>query len=138
MSDAGDWNAKIIEEFRNNHGKVGGRFEGAPLLLLHHTGAKTGKQRLNPMMYQALGDTYAVFASAAGAPKNPDWYHNLLAHPDVTIEVGVEKKSVRARVAEGDERDAIWQAQKELFPPFAEYEAKTSRKIPVVILEPTQ
>ena len=132
-----DWNAKIIEEFRANGGKVGGTFEGAPLLLLHHTGAKSGKQRVNPMMYQAVGDGYAVFASKAGAPKNPDWFHNLVAHPDVTVEVGTETKAVRARVLTGDERESIWSTQKQRYPTFAEYEAKTSRQIPVVLLEPS-
>lgn len=136
MPDVDDWNHKIIEEFRANDGRVGGQFEGAPLLLLHHIGAKTGKERVNPVMYQAVGDDYAVFASKAGAPTNPDWYHNLLANPGATIEVGTEKKKVRARVAEGDERERIWTSQKERYPGFADYEAKTSRQIPVVILEP--
>ena len=136
-SDLNDWNAKIIEEFRANGGKVGGHFEGAPLLLLTHVGAKTGTRRVSPLMYQAVGDAYAVFASRAGAPKNPAWYHNLLAHPDVTIEVGTETRSVRARVAQGEERETIWRTQKERFPTFAEYETKTSRQIPVVLLERT-
>jgi len=135
MVDVNDWNAQIINEFRSNNGEVGGQFEGAPLLLLHHTGAKTGKQRVNPMMYQVLDGAYAVFASKAGAPTNPDWYHNLRANPQVTIEVGTETKKVCARVAEGEERDTIWATQKERFPTFAEYESKTSREIPVVILD---
>src|SRR3982750_642090 len=97
-----DWNDKVIAEFRANQGKVGGNFEGAPLLLLHSTGAKTGAERVNPMMYQAVGDDYAVFASKAGMPTNPDWYHNLIAHPDATIEVGTDTIAVTARVAEGD------------------------------------
>ena len=136
MGEMDDWNAKIIEEFRANSGKVGGRFEGAPLLLLHHTGAKTGTKRVNPMMYQAIGDGYAVFASKAGAPTNPDWYHNLRANPDATIEVGTEKKAVHARIAEGEERERIWSEQKKRYPTFAEYEANTTRQIPVVVLEP--
>ena len=132
-----DYNARIIEEFRANHGKVGGNFEGAPLLLLHTTGAKTGQDRVSPMMYQALDDgSVAVFASKAGAPDNPDWFHNLVANPDVTAEIGTETKSFRARVAEGDEREAIWSRQKADYPGFAEYEAKTSRVIPVVVLDP--
>jgi deazaflavin-dependent oxidoreductase (nitroreductase family) len=135
MADMNDWNQQIITEFRANAGKVGGRFEGAPLLLLHHTGAKTGTERVNPMMYQALGDDFAVFASKAGAPTNPDWYHNLVAHPDATVEVGTENYRVVARVASGDERDRIWEKQKREYPGFAEYEAKTTRQIPVVILE---
>jgi deazaflavin-dependent oxidoreductase (nitroreductase family) len=131
-----DWNSKIIEEFRANDGKVGGQFEGAPLLLLHTVGAKTGQQRVNPMMYQAVTDGYAVFASKGGAPDNPDWYHNLLAHPRVSAEIGTGTFELKARVAEGDERDKIWSAQKAAYPGFADYEQKTSRQIPVVILEP--
>lgn len=137
MPDAQDWNATIIEEFRSHEGKVGGQFEGAPLLLLHSVGAKSGKERVNPVMYQAVGATFAVFASKAGAPTNPDWYHNLLANAEATIEVGTETKTVRARVADGDERDSIWATQKKRYPGFADYESKTSRQIPVVVLEPT-
>lgn len=137
MADANDWNARIIEEFRANDGKVGGQFEGAPLLLLHTTGAKSGQERVNPVMYQRVGEDYAVFASKAGAPTNPDWFHNLRAHPDATIEVGTETLAVRARVAEGDEREQIWTRQKQAYPGFADYEASTSREIPVVILETT-
>ena len=131
-----DFNASIIEEFRANGGKVGGPFEGAPMVLLHTTGAKSGQARVSPLMYQDLGGAIAVFASKAGAPDNPDWYHNVVAHPDVTAEVGTETKAYRARVAEGDERDRIWSAQKEIAPGFADYEAKTSRVIPVVVLDP--
>ena len=131
-----DWNSKIIEEFRASEGRVGGPFEGAPLLLLHTVGAKTGQQRVNPMMYQAVPDGYAVFASKGGAPDNPDWYHNLLAHPRVTAEIGVRTVDLRARVAEGDERKKIWSAQKAAYPGFADYEQKTARQIPVIVLEP--
>ena len=131
-----DWNSKIIEEFRASEGRVGGPFEGAPLLLLHTVGAKTGQQRVNPMMYQAVPDGYAVFASKGGAPDNPDWYHNLLAHPRVTAEIGTRTVDLRARVAEGDEREKIWSAQKAAYPGFADYEQKTTRQIPVIILEP--
>ncbi len=131
-----DWNSKIIEEFRASEGRVGGPFEGAPLLLLHTVGAKTGQQRVNPMMYQAVPDGYAVFASKGGAPDNPDWYHNLLAHPRVTAEIGVRTVDLRARVAEGDEREKIWSAQKAAYPGFADYEQKTARQIPVIVLEP--
>ncbi len=131
-----DWNSKIIEEFRASEGRVGGPFEGAPLLLLHTVGAKTGQQRVNPMMYQAVPDGYAVFASKGGAPDNPDWYHNLLAHPRVTAEIGVRTVDLRARVAEGDEREKIWSAQKAAYPGFADYEQKTTRQIPVIVLEP--
>jgi deazaflavin-dependent oxidoreductase (nitroreductase family) len=130
-----DWNDKIIEEFRANGGKVGGQFEGAPVLLLHTIGAKTGQARVNPMMYQSVADGYAVFASKAGAPTNPDWYHNLLAHPQVKAEIGTSTVELRARVADGAEREQIWTAQKAAYPGFADYERKTSRKIPVVVLE---
>lgn len=134
MSDTNDWNAQIIEEFRANDGQVGGQFEGAPLLILHSTGAKSGQERLAPMMYQAVGDAYAIFASKAGAPTHPDWYHNLVANPEASIEVGTETKRVRAEVAGGAERDTIWTTQKERYPGFAEYEAATTREIPVVLL----
>jgi deazaflavin-dependent oxidoreductase (nitroreductase family) len=130
-----DWNASIIEEFRANEGKVGGPFEGAPVMLLHTTGAKTGKTRVNPVMYQAVGDDFAVFASKGGAPTHPDWYYNLLAHSQVTIEVGTETLEVKARATEGAERDRIWTVQKERYPAFASYEQKTEREIPVILLE---
>jgi deazaflavin-dependent oxidoreductase (nitroreductase family) len=131
-----DWNSHIIEEFRANGGKVGGQFEGAPLLLLHTVGAKTGQERVNPIMYQQVPGGYAVFASKGGAPDNPDWYHNLLAHPKVTAEVGTSTVDVTARVARGEEREQIWTAQKSAYPGFAEYEQKTTRQIPVIVLEP--
>src|SRR5665213_316437 len=134
MTDMNDWNQKIIEEFRARAGKVGGQFEGAPVLLLHTTGAKSGLERVNPMMYQRVGDAFAVFASKAGAPTNPDWFHNLVAHPEVTAELGVENVPMVARVADKTERDEIWECQKEQFPNFAEYEEKTDRVIPVVLL----
>jgi len=132
-----EWNRKIIDEFRANQGKVGGPFAGAPILLLHHKGAKTGTERVNPVAYQDLGGgRVAVFASKGGAPTNPDWFHNLVAHPDVTIEIGTDTVPVKARVPEDAERATIWEKQKQLMPPFAEYEQKTTRTIPVVILEP--
>jgi deazaflavin-dependent oxidoreductase (nitroreductase family) len=131
-----DWNTKIIEEFRSNGGRVGGQFEGFSLLLLHTTGARSGQERVNPVAYQKLdGGAYAVFASKGGAPVNPDWYHNLVAHPDVTAEIGAETVPLRARVADGDERERIWTAQKAASPGFADYETKTTRQIPVVVLE---
>src|SRR5579875_65216 len=102
-----DFNQQIIDEFRQNAGVVGGPFEGAPLLLLHSQGRKSGQERINPVVYQKVGDGWAVFASKAGAPTNPDWYHNLKAQPDVTIEVGTETIPVRAREATGDEREQI-------------------------------
>lgn len=131
-----DFNAQIIDEFRANDGKVGGAFAGAPMLLLHTTGARTGADRVNPLVHGRDGDNLVIFATKGGAPTDPDWYHNLLAHPDVTVEVGTEIVPVRARVAEGDERDRLWSLQKELMPGFAEYEAKTTRQIPVIVLEP--
>lgn len=132
-----EWNTGIIEEFRANEGKVGGHFEGAPLLLLHHTGAKTGTERVNPLMYQRVDGGYSVFASKGGADDNPDWFHNLKANPETAIEVGTESVKVRARIAEGAEQDRIWEQQKKRFSQFGEYESKTSRpQIPVVILEP--
>jgi deazaflavin-dependent oxidoreductase (nitroreductase family) len=131
-----DWNTGIIKEFRANGGKVGGQFEGAPLLLLHTTGARTGHEHVTPVMYRDLGDGYAVFASKAGAPTNPDWYHNLMAHPAVQAEIGTRKVPLTARVATGPEREEIWSAQKAANPGFADYERTTTRQIPVVILEP--
>src|ERR1043166_1648848 len=106
-NDPNDWNTKVIEEFRANAGKVGGNFAGAPMILVHHRGAKTGTERVNPLMYQKVDGGYAVFASKGGAPVNPDWYHNLLAHPQVTAEIGTETVELAARVAGGDERERI-------------------------------
>ncbi|GAA3221674.1 nitroreductase family deazaflavin-dependent oxidoreductase [Dactylosporangium siamense] len=131
-----DWNDKIIEEFRANEGRVGGNFEGAPLLLLHTVGARTGQERVHPVMYQKVDAGYAVFASKGGAPTNPDWYHNILAQPQVQAEIGAGTVKLAARVAEGEERERIWTAQKAAYPGFADYESKTSRQIPVVVLEP--
>jgi deazaflavin-dependent oxidoreductase (nitroreductase family) len=131
-----DWNAGIIQEFRENEGRVGGPFEGRTLLLLHSTGAKTGAERVNPLAYRKEGDTYFVFASKGGAPDNPDWYHNLLAHPDAEIEVGTDTIEVRARATKGQERDDIWKRQVADFPAFGEYEEKCERTIPVVALDP--
>jgi deazaflavin-dependent oxidoreductase (nitroreductase family) len=137
VSDMDDFNGKVIEEFRANSGKVGGPFEGAPVLLLHHNGAKTGTERVNPLMYQQVGGDYAIFASFGGQPRDPQWFRNLVAHPEVTIEVGASTVKARARVAEGNERDSIWEIQKERYPQFAEYEkTATPRVIPVVVLAP--
>jgi len=134
MSDVEDWNSKIIEEFRANEGKVGGPFAGAPVLLLHTTGAKTGRERVHPMMYLDLDGHRYVFASKAGADTNPDWYWNLVAHPDVTVEVGTETHEAAAVPVTGDDRDRIYAEQARRYPGFAEYELKTSRIIPVVEL----
>ena len=136
MSDREDWNSNIIQEFRTNEGKVGGPFDGAPILLLHTRGARSGEERVNPMMYLADGDRLVVFASKGGAPTNPDWYHNLVANPDVEIEVGTERRQVRARVAEGEEHDRLYAEQSKRYPQFAKYQEGTDRTIPVVILEP--
>lgn len=132
-----DFNARIIDEFHANGGRVGGMFEGLPLLLLHHAGAKSGKRRVNPLAYQDDGGRYVVFASKAGAPHNPDWYHNLKAHPDVTIEVGTDTLDVHASEATGEERERLYRTQAERIPQFAEYEQKTERVIPVIVLTPT-
>ena len=130
------WNDGIIEEFRANAGQVGGMFEGATLLLLHHIGAKSRAERISPLMYQDLGNGYAVFASKGGADTNPDWYHNLMAHPDIEVEVGAATVEVTAREVAGEERERIWSKQKAERPQFGEYERKTDRTIPVIVLEP--
>lgn len=129
-----DFNEQVIAEFRANHGKVGGPFDGAPLLLLHSIGAKSGAERVSPLMYLADGDRYVIFASKAGADTNPAWYHNVKANPEVTIEVGDETISAVAAEVDGAERDDLYRTQANLFPGFADYEKKTSRVIPVVVL----
>ena len=129
-----DWNRTIIEEFHANAGKVGGQFEGMPLLLLTTTGAKTGQTRINPVAYLADGDRYLVFASKAGAPTSPDWYHNLVAHPDVNVEVGTDSFAAKATPLAGEERDRFYTQVAEKYPVFAGYQQKTTRKIPVVAL----
>ena len=132
-----DFNAKVIEEFHANEGRVGGMFEGAPLLLLHHTGAKTGTARINPLVYLPDDGRYVIFASKAGAPTNPDWYHNLKAHPNVQIEVGPEKLDATATEAQGEERDRLFKTQEERMSNFADYAEKTEgRVIPVIVLTP--
>ena len=135
MADPNEFNAQVIAEFRANAGEVGGALAGAPVLLLHSRGAKSGEARLHPLMYQAVGDDFAIFASYAGAPRHPAWFHNLVAHPQTTVEMGREVVAVTARVTAGAEREAIWSAQKQRYPFFADYEAKTDREIPVVVLE---
>jgi deazaflavin-dependent oxidoreductase (nitroreductase family) len=135
-SSAPDFNQQIIDEFRANGGEVGGPFEGASLLLLHHRGAKSGQERINPLVYLPDGERYLVFASKGGAPTHPAWYHNLLAHPEVTIEVGTETIKARAEEVKGEERDRLYAAQAARLPSFAEYEQKTDRVIPVVALTP--
>jgi len=129
-----DWNAQIIEEFRANAGRVGGQFEGAPLLLLHTTGARSGLERVNPMMYLADGGRMYVFASKAGADTHPDWYVNLVKTPEVTVEVGEETFAAVATPLAEDERAQVYAQQAALYSGFAEYQTKTTRVIPVVEL----
>jgi deazaflavin-dependent oxidoreductase (nitroreductase family) len=131
-----DRNNRVIEEFRANKGKVGGNFEGAPLLLLHSTGGRSGEPRITPMMYLPDGGRYLVFASKAGSDSNPAWYHNLLAHPEAQIEVGDDTIAVEAVELRGDERDAYFAEQARRYPGFAGYQQKTDRIIPVVALTP--
>jgi deazaflavin-dependent oxidoreductase (nitroreductase family) len=132
-----DFNQAVIEEFRANEGRVGGPFEGAPVLLLTSTGARSGEQRTTPVVYLRDGDRMVIFASKGGAPTNPAWYHNLRANPAATVEVGNETTGVNAVVTEGEERERLFDRQAELFPQFADYARKTTREIPVVALERT-
>lgn len=129
-----EWNNQIIAEFRANEGKVGGQFEGAPILLLHTIGARSGEERVTPMMYLQLGERRFVFASAAGADRHPAWFHNLVANPDVTVEVGTETLAARAVPLSGDERDRVFDEQATRYPAFRGYAEKTDRTIPVVEL----
>lgn len=129
-----DFNKKVIEEFRANEGKVGGNFEGSPLLLLNTTGAKSGLTRVSPVMYLADEDRYVVIASKAGAPTHPDWYHNIVANPNLSIEVGSEKLDVVATIADEPERTDLYAKMVAIADGFAEYERKADRTIPVVIL----
>src|ERR1700687_3385317 len=126
-SDYDNYNQQIIQGFRANNGDL----ENRPLLLLTNTGARSGKTRVNPLAYTRDGDRYVVLASKGGAPSNPDWYHNVIANPEVTVEVGPQRFKARARVAEGDERERLFNAQAAQMPNFAEYQQKTSRQIPV-------
>lgn len=132
--DVNDWNRKVIDEFRANEGKVGGPFAGAPMILVHHFGAKSGVERVSPMVYFPDGERLLIVASAAGSPKNPDWYHNLKAHPEVTVEVGTETIPVVVEELPPAERDEKWAEITAVAPGFAEYQEKTSRTIPVLAL----
>ncbi len=134
MSQMNDFNQAIIEEFRANKGAVGGGFAGAPIVLLTTTGAKSGQKRVNPLAALPEGDLLYVFASKAGAPTNPDWYHNLLAHPEVGVEFGDKRFDAVATPVTGAERERIWDEQKTKMPGFADYEKSTDRIIPVVEL----
>lgn len=130
-----DFNTQVIDEFRANNGKVGGMFEGNPVMLLTATGAKSGKRRTLPLVYTKDGDRIVIIASKGGGPTNPDWYHNLIANPTATVEIGDDKWEARVEEVHGEERDRLYKAQAELMPGFAEYELKTMRKIPVLTLE---
>src|SRR5436309_12856255 len=135
MADRNDWNRQTIEEFRANGGKVGGMWEGRPLLLLTTTGAKSRKQLTHPLMYLRDDDRLLVFASTGGEPTNPDWYHNLLAHPELTVEVGNETYDAIATPVTGEERDRIYARWAEMYPQYGEYQRNTTRKIPVIALQ---
>jgi deazaflavin-dependent oxidoreductase (nitroreductase family) len=137
MSSMADFNQQVIDEFRANDGAVGGMFEGMPILLLHHRGAKSGVERVSPVAYLEDGDGYAIIASKAGAPTNPAWYHNLKANPGAEIEVGDRTISVTATEASREERDRIYAEMASRRPQFAEYEKQTDRLIPVVLLTPS-
>jgi len=134
-NDFNAFNQALIDEFRTNAGQVTGMFGGAPLVLITTTGAKSGKKRTTPIVYTTDGDRIVIIASKGGAPTSPDWYHNLVANPDVTVELPTETFEARARVAEEPERERLFRAQAALMPNFAEYEKATTRKIPVVVLE---
>ncbi len=130
-----DYNSNIIKEFHENEGKVGGPFAGAPMILVTHTGAKSGTQRTNPLVYAKDGDRYLIFGSKGGSTKHPDWYRNLVANPDASVEIGTEKFDVVAEVLTGEERDRLFAKQAKIMPQFAEYQAKAGRTIPVVALK---
>jgi deazaflavin-dependent oxidoreductase (nitroreductase family) len=133
-----DYNQRIIDEFRANSGQPPSWSGSSPLLLIHHRGAKSGTDRVNPVAYLPDNGRYVIFASKGGAPTNPGWYHNLKANPATTIEVGADTVSVTASEAAGEERERLFSAQAEISPQFGEYQANTSRLIPVVILTPTE
>ena len=139
MPEVNDWNQKIVTEFRANRGRVGGNFSGAPMVLVHHRGRKSGREYVNPVVYlpdDGDGDTIYVFASKAGAPSNPDWYYNLTAAGDGTVELGAETFPVTVRELRGDERDRIYEEQARRFPGFADYAQRVVgiRTIPVLAL----
>ncbi len=136
MSSLGDFNQRIIQEFRANSGAPPSWPGPSRLLLLHHRGARSGQDRVNPVAYLEDDGRYVVFASKAGAPTNPGWYHNLKAHPDTTIEVGEDTVAVAAQQATGEERNRLFNAQAQRSPQFADYQKSTERVIPVVVLTP--
>jgi deazaflavin-dependent oxidoreductase (nitroreductase family) len=130
-----DFNSKVIAEFRANGGKVGPPFEGAPMILITTRGARSGVERTTPLVYSTDGDRYVIIASKAGAPNNPAWYHNLKAHPEVEVEVGTDRFKVRVEEATGEERQRLYDAQAAQMPNFKEYAEKTTRQIPVLVLQ---
>lgn len=136
--DFDEMNRTVIAEFRANGGKAGGMFEGASLVLVHHTGARSGKERISPLVYYTEDDRVYIFGSKGGADHHPSWYHNLVANPKVTVEIGTETFPAVARVLTGPERDDIYTKQAARAPQFAEYQSKTTRTIPVVELERTE
>ena len=134
-------NSDVVRQFRSNNGKISsGMFRGARLLLLTTSGAKSGKERINPLAFTRDGDNYVIIASKGGSPTHPDWYHNILANPEVGVEVathsGVHEFRAHARIPEGDERRRLYDAQAAVMPNFAEYQKKTEREIPVIVLDP--
>lgn len=135
MAALNDYNAKLIDDFRANGGRLQGDFADAPIVLITHTGAKSGKQRTNPIAYTRDGDNVVIIASKGGAPTHPDWYFNIVANPEVTVELPGEKYQARARVATGDERSRLFAAQAEILPNFKDYQDKTTRQLPVIVLE---
>jgi len=135
MAELDEFNRRVIDEFRSNAGKVGGMFANAPMLLLTTTGAKSGKSYTNPLVYSRDGDRIVVIASKAGAPTNPAWYYNLVAHPTATIELGTDQFQARARVVTGDERERLFKQQAAQMPMFDEYRKRTTRQIPVIVFE---
>ncbi|MFI6500553.1 nitroreductase family deazaflavin-dependent oxidoreductase [Nonomuraea typhae] len=134
---ANDFNQQVIDEFRANGGKVGGYFEGSDLVLLTTKGAKSGKQVTSPVMYMKDGDRYVIIASNAGADHHPAWYHNLVANPDLTAEIGTETFAAKAEQVPDEERDALYARMVAIAPGFAEYETKTTRRIPVLAFHRT-
>jgi deazaflavin-dependent oxidoreductase (nitroreductase family) len=134
MSNQINWNEAVIDEFRANSGKVGGPFAGKTLLLLHTVGAKSRQERINPVAYVTDGDRLVIIASKGGAPTNPDWYYNILAHPLITVEVGTEQFQAQASIASEPERTRLYNKMVEMMPGFAEYQQKTPRVIPVITL----
>ena len=134
MSELNDFNQQVIKEFRANQGKVGGQMANMPMLLLTTTGAKSGRTITKPLVYTKDGDRIVVIASFAGGPKSPPWYHNLVANPEATVEVGSERFRVRATVTTSEERQRLYNRQAEQIPIFTEYQQKTTRQIPVLVL----